>query len=117
MAFPTSTLWMIVTGIIVLVSIATYIIPVEIMSERGRDRRAGRGYPRIDHSGLIPVHGIGAPGIQTDMDVLMEGAIEAADISFSIFLCAGAFTAIIATGAVTNGINSLAKKFGTEHIS
>ncbi|MGN0710757.1 MAG: YfcC family protein [Anaerovoracaceae bacterium] len=44
----------------------------------------------------------------------IEGALDAADISFLIMICAGAFTAIIATGAITNGINSLVKKFGTK---
>lgn len=44
----------------------------------------------------------------------MDGAIEAADISFLILICSGAFTAIIATGAVTNAINSLIKKFGNK---
>ncbi|MEG0919465.1 MAG: Na+/H+ antiporter NhaC family protein [Anaerovoracaceae bacterium] len=42
------------------------------------------------------------------------GALEAADISFLIMICAGAFTAIIATGSITTGINSLVKKFGTK---
>jgi uncharacterized ion transporter superfamily protein YfcC len=44
----------------------------------------------------------------------MKGAIEASDVTWTIFLCAGAFTAIIATGAITSGINSLAKRFGNK---
>lgn len=104
----------IVFGIIVLVSIATYIIP-------------GGNYDRyevtIDALGgdtkelIIPgsFHFTSSDpqGFADIWTSFMEGALDAADISFSIFLCAGAFTAIIATGAVTNGINSLAKKFGT----
>jgi uncharacterized ion transporter superfamily protein YfcC len=37
----------------------------------------------------------------------MQGVVEASDVIFSIFLCAGALTAIIGTGAVTAGIHKL----------
>ncbi|MEG0729585.1 MAG: hypothetical protein RR420_08185 [Anaerovoracaceae bacterium] len=47
----------------------------------------------------------------------MKGAVEASDISFTILLCTGAFTAIIATGAINNGIHSLAKRFGNKSIA
>lgn len=40
----------------------------------------------------------------------MEGAINGSDVSFTIFLCSGALTAIIATGAVNAAINSLVLK-------
>lgn len=43
--------------------------------------------------------------------IFMEGAIEGADISFTIFICSGAITAILATGAVNAGINSIVNKF------
>ena len=105
---------MIVTGIIVLVSIATYIIPggnyerrEVVIDALGGDTRELIIPGSFQFTESVP------QGFKQIWTSFMEGAIEAADISFSIFLCAGAFTAIIATGAVTNGINSLAKKFGT----
>lgn len=105
---------MIVTGIIILVSIATYFIPggsydrYEVAIDAlGGDTRELIIPGSFHFTESVP------QGFQQIWTAFMEGAIEAADISFSIFLCAGAFTAIIATGAVTNGINSLAKKFGT----
>ncbi len=103
----------IVFGIIVLVSLATYIIPggnydrYEVaISALGGDTRELIVPGSFHFTESVP------QGFSKIWTSFMEGALEAADISFSIFLCAGAFTAIIATGAVTNGINSLAKKFG-----
>ena len=100
---------MIVTGIIVLVSIATYIIPggnyerrEVVIDALGGDTRELIIPGSFQFTESVP------QGFKQIWTSFMEGAIEAADISFSIFLCAGAFTAIIATGAVTNGINSLA---------
>lgn len=49
-------------------------------------------------------------GFSTIWTYFMQGAIEGADVSFTIFLCAGALTAIIATGAVTAAINTLVAK-------
>lgn len=46
----------------------------------------------------------------------MQGAVEASDIIFTIFLCAGALTAIIGTGAVTAGIGSLVDKLKDKSI-
>lgn len=104
----------IVFGIIVLVSLATYVIPGGAYEryEVAIDALGGDTRELIvpDSFHFAPSHPQGFSQIWTSF---MEGALDAADISFSIFLCAGAFTAIIATGAVTNGINSLAKKFGT----
>lgn len=105
----------IVFGIIVLVAISTYFIP-------------GGQYDRIE----VPISALGGDtrdlvvpdsfhevdsvpqGFSELWTAFMAGAIEAADISFVIFLCAGAFYAIIATGAVSNGIHSLARRFGTK---
>jgi uncharacterized ion transporter superfamily protein YfcC len=42
--------------------------------------------------------------------IFMQGAVEGADVSFTIFLCAGALTAVIATGAVTSAIGALVAK-------
>lgn len=105
----------IVFVIIILVSLATYVIPggtyeryeVEI-DALGGDTRELIVPGSFHFTESIP------QGFTKIWTSFMEGALDAADISFSIFLCAGAFTAIIATGAVTNGINSLAKKFGTK---
>lgn len=104
----------IVFGIIVLISLATYIIPggayerYEVAIDAlGGDTRELIVPGSFHFTESIP------QGFSEIWTSFMEGAMEAADISFSIFLCAGAFTAIIATGAVTNGINSLAKRFGT----
>lgn len=40
----------------------------------------------------------------------MQGAVEASDIIFTIFLCAGALTAIIHTGAITSFIHVMVQK-------
>lgn len=105
----------IVFGIIVLVSLATYVIPggayerYEVAIDAlGGDTRELIVPGSFQFTDSIP------QGFTKIWTSFMEGALDAADISFSIFLCAGAFTAIIATGAVTDGINSLAKKFGTK---
>lgn len=105
----------IVFGIIVLVAISTYIIPggqyerIEVpISALGGDTRdlvVPNSFQAVDS---IP------QGFSEMWTAFMGGAIEAADISFVIFLCAGAFYAIIATGAVANGIHSLARRFGTK---
>lgn len=46
----------------------------------------------------------------------MQGAVEASDIIFTIFLCAGALTAIIHTGAVAAGIGALVDKLKSRSI-
>ncbi|MEG0292168.1 MAG: hypothetical protein RR495_05930 [Anaerovoracaceae bacterium] len=106
---------MIVFGIIVLVSLATYIIPggqyerYEVAIEAlGGDTRELIVPGSFHFAESVP------QGFSKIWTSFMVGAMDAADISFTIFLCAGAFTAIIATGAVTNGINTLAKRFGTK---
>ena len=103
----------IVFVIIGLLALLTYVIP-------------GGSYDRYE----VPVSALGGDtrevidpdsfhyvdsnpqGFSDLWTAFMEGALDAADISFLIMICSGAFTAIIATGAVTNGINSLVKKFG-----
>lgn len=40
----------------------------------------------------------------------MQGAVEASDIIFTVFLCSGALTAIIHTGAISAGISTLVAK-------
>ena len=101
--------------IIVLFALMTYVIP-------------GGAYDRYE----VPISALGGEtrevldpesfhNVPSDPQsffdlwtAFVEGAVEAADISFLIMICSGAFTAIIATGAVTAGINSLVKRFGTK---
>ncbi len=105
----------IVFGIIILVSLATYVIPggnyerYEVtVSALGGDTRELIIPGSFHFTESVP------QGFSQIWTAFMEGALEAADVSFSIFLCAGAFYAIIETGAVTKGINSLAKRFGAK---
>lgn len=51
-------------------------------------------------------------GFKEAWTYFMQGAVEAADVIWTIFICSGAITAIIHTGAVDTAINSLVKKFG-----
>jgi len=103
----------IVFGIIIIVAVATFFIPggqyerVEVPIEAlGGDTRELIIPGSFEYVESVP------QGFGEIWTSFMEGAIEAADISFTIFLCAGAFYAIIATGAVSNGIYALARRFG-----
>lgn len=51
-------------------------------------------------------------GLKESWTYFMQGAVEASDVIWTIFICSGAITAIIHTGAINTGINSLVKKFG-----
>lgn len=53
-------------------------------------------------------------GFSESWTYFMQGAAEAADIIWTIFICSGAITAIIHTGAINTAINSLVKRFGTK---
>lgn len=105
----------IVFVIIVLLAILTYIIPggayerYEVAIDAlGGDTRELIVPNSFHFTESVP------QGFKELWTSFMEGAMEAADISFLIMLCSGAFTAIIATGAITNGINSLVKRFGSK---
>ena len=101
--------------IIVLFSILTYVIPggaydryeVTIGALGGETREVLD--PESFHN--IPSNPQGFLQLWT---AFFDGAVEAADISFLIMICSGAFTAIIATGAITQGIYSLVKRFGSK---
>ena len=105
----------IVFVIIVLFSILTYVIPggaydryeVTIGALGGETREVLD--PESFHN--IPSNPQGFLQLWT---AFFDGAVEAADISFLIMICSGAFTAIIATGAITQGIYSLVKRFGSK---
>ncbi len=105
----------IVFVIIVLFSILTYVIPggaydryeVTIGALGGETREVLD--PESFHN--IPSNPQGFLQLWT---AFFDGAVEAADISFLIMICSGAFTAIIATGAITQGIHSLVKRFGSK---
>ncbi|MFV0516982.1 MAG: YfcC family protein [Aminipila sp.] len=105
----------IVFVIIVLLALSTYLIPggaydryevaIDTLGGDTRELIVSDSFHYVDS---VP------QGFKELWTSFMAGAIEASDISFLIMLCSGAFTAIIATGAITNGINSLVKKFGTK---
>lgn len=105
----------IVFVIIVLFSILTYVIPggaydryeVTIGALGGETREVLD--PESFHN--IPSNPQGFLQLWT---AFFDGAVEAADISFLIMIYSGAFTAIIATGAITQGIHSLVKRFGSK---
>lgn len=105
----------IVVVIILLLALATYFIPggsydryeVEVDALGGDTREL------IDPDSFQYVES-NPQGFDDLWTSFMEGAIEASDISFLIMICSGALTAIIATGAVTNGINSLVNRFGNK---
>lgn len=99
--------------ITLVISFATYLIPggeferrEVIVEELGGEIRALIVPGTFQYAASVP------QGIREIWTYFMEGAVSAADVSFSILLCAGAFCAIIATGAVDNGIQAIAKKFG-----
>ena len=105
----------IVFFIIVILALLTYIIPggtydrTEVaISALGGDTREVIDPTSFHYTDSNP------QGFSDLWTAFMEGALDAADISFLIMICAGAFTAIIGTGAITNGINSLVKRFGTK---
>lgn len=101
--------------IIVLFALLTYVIPggaydryeVPISALGGETREVLD--PESFHN--IPSNPQGFLQLWT---AFFDGAVEAADISFLIMICSGAFTAIIATGAITQGIHSLVKRFGSK---
>ena len=105
----------IVFVIIVLFALLTYVIPggaydryeVTIGALGGETREVLD--PESFHN--IPSNPQGFLQLWT---AFFDGAVEAADISFLIMICSGAFTAIIATGAITQGIHSLVKRFGSK---
>ena len=103
----------IVFAIIVLFALSTYIIPGGSYDRYEVSVEALRGDTRevIDPDSFHAAES-NPQGLMDLWTAFVEGALDAADISFLIMICSGAFTAIIATGAVTNGINSLVKKFG-----
>ena len=94
--------------LVVLTSVLTYIIP------GGEFQRKALEVMGLKKDVLIPgsFHAVQSvpQGFSLIWTSFMQGAVEAADISFTIFLCAGALTAIIATGAVTAAINALVVK-------
>lgn len=105
----------IVFFIIVALSISTYIIPGGAYDryEVAIDALNGDTRELIKPDSFHYIESV-PQGFSQLWTSFMEGAVEASDISFLIMICSGAFTAIIATGAVTNGINSLVKRFGTK---
>lgn len=105
----------IVFFIIVILALLTYIIPGGTYDRTEVAIRALGGDTRevIDPTSFHYTDS-NPQGFSDLWTAFMEGALDAADISFLIMICAGAFTAIIGTGAITNGINSLVKRFGTK---
>lgn len=105
----------IVFAIIVLFALSTYIIPGGSYDryEVSVDALGGDTREVIDPDSFHAAES-NPQGFMDLWTAFVEGALDAADISFLIMICSGAFTAIIATGAVTNGINSLVKKFGNK---
>ncbi|MGL5440037.1 MAG: YfcC family protein [Filifactoraceae bacterium] len=105
----------IVFFIIVILSISTYIIPGGSYDRHEVAFSAIGGDTRelIDPDSFHYVDSV-PQGFKELWTAFLNGAVEASDISFLIMICSGAFTAIIATGAITNGINSLVKKFGSK---
>lgn len=105
----------IVVVIIILLALATYFIPggsyeryeVEVDALGGDTREL------IDPDSFHYVDS-NPQGFDDLWTAFMEGAIDASDINFLIMICSGALTAIIATGAVTSGINSLVNRFGSK---
>lgn len=101
--------------IIILLSLATYIIPGgQFQRYEAKIDALGGETRELIIPGSFQFTESNPQGFSDIWTSFMEGAIEASDIGFSIFLCAGAFYAIIATGSITKGINSLAKRFGNK---
>lgn len=106
---------LIVFVIIVLLAAATYFIPggsyerhEVTIDALGGDTREVIDPETFEYAESDP------QGFLDLWTSFVDGAVSAADISFLIMICSGAFTAIIATGAITGGINSLVRKFGNK---
>ncbi len=99
----------VVIGVVVLITIfATYLVP------GGQFERKEVDVIGMTREVIIPgsfEYTESVPqGPAQIWTYFMEGAVESSDIIFTIFLCAGALTAIIQTGAVTAGISALVDK-------
>lgn len=99
----------VVIGVVILITVfATYLVP------GGQFQREEVEVIGMTRDVIIPGSFMYTESIPQGpaqiWTYFMQGAVEAADIIFTIFLCAGALTAIIHTGAVSAGIGALVEK-------
>lgn len=105
----------VVIGVVILITVfATYLVP------GGQFQREEVEVIGMTRDVIIPgsfAYTESVPqGPAEIWTYFMQGAVEAADIIFTIFLCAGALTAIIHTGAVSAGIGALVEKLQSKAV-
>lgn len=100
--------FVVIAGVILLIVLATYFVPggtferksVEVIGMT-RDVILPGSFQFIESN---------PQGFTEVWTYFMQGAVEASDIIFTVFLCAGALNAIIYTGAINAGISSLVSR-------
>ncbi|MGL6104607.1 YfcC family protein [Romboutsia sp.] len=101
----------IIVGVVILLVIGlTYIVPGGTF-ERQEVNVMGMTKEIVIPGSFKPAESV-PQGFSQSWTYFMQGAVEAADVVWTIFICSGAITAIIHTGAINSGINSLVKRFG-----
>lgn len=94
--------------VILLAAAATFFVPGGAF-ERQEVDVIGMTREVIIPGSFQPVDSV-PQGFAEIWTYFMQGAVEASDIIFTVFLCAGALTAIIHTGAVTTFIHSIVNR-------
>jgi uncharacterized ion transporter superfamily protein YfcC len=92
--------YVIIFTIIILAAIGSYVVPPGVYDrmkdESGKTRVVPDSYHEVERSAVTPM------GFFT---AIPRGMVQAADISFFIFICGGIFTVLQKTGAIEAGLS------------